>query len=208
MKWFGFGMSLMMLAVAGGSGRGAPVPKLRPKEGEGPVAARLVARKATYTLDRGGLTADEYAAAIKEGARTDKLPPVPQVDLLLELTNTGDRDVQLWVTGDPVMLTLNLKGPGAVSIEPLRAFTDEFRVPTALTLPPGKTHTIAIKSLHYGLRGLAQQAYWTKPGEYTLGAVLQTGISPPPAGAKEVEENFARVRITADPIKLTVEGSK
>jgi hypothetical protein len=197
---------LIVLAFASSLAVGAPGP--RPKEGEGPLTARLVVKRATCTLDRGGLSADKYAEAIEEGARTGKLPPVPEVDLVLELTNTGDREVQMWDTGDPVVLTLSLKGPGAVSVEPLRPFTNEFRVPTALTLAPGKTHAVAIKSLQYGFRGLAQQAYWTKPGEYTLGAVLQTGISPPPPGAREVEENFARVIITAGPVKLTVEETK
>jgi hypothetical protein len=207
MKGFRYGV-VMILACAGSLAVGAPAPGPRPKAGEGPVAARLVVKKETCTLDRGGMTADRYTDAIKEGARSGKLPPVPEVDLVLELTNTGDKEVQMWDTGDPVVLTLDLKGPGAVSVEPLRPFTSEFRVPTALTLAPGKTHKVAIKSLQYGLRGLSQQAYWTKPGEYTLGAALQTGISPPPPGAKEVEENFARVRITADPVKITVEEAK
>jgi hypothetical protein len=207
MKGFRFG-AVVMLAFTSSLAVGAPVPRPKPKEGQGPVAARLVAKRATYTLDRGGLSADRYAEVIKEGARTGNLPRVPDVDLVLELTNTGDTEVQMWDTGDPVVLTLDLKGPGAVSVEPLRPFTSEFRVPTALTLAPGKTHAVAIKSLQYGVRGLSHQAYWTKPGEYTLGAALQTGISPPPPGAKEVEENFARVTITARPVKITVEEAK
>jgi hypothetical protein len=197
-----------LVASVGGLSLAAPAPKDKPKEGEGPVAAKLVAKKATYTLDFGGMTAEQYAEAIKEGGKTGKLPKAPEVDLVLELTNTGDKDVQIWSKGDAVRLELQLKGPGAVSVEGQRFFTREFRAPVPMTLAPGKTHTIAIKSLQYGFRGMAQQAYWTKPGEYTLGAAFQTGMSPPPAGAKEVNEGFAPVKISADPVKITVEEAK
>ena len=40
--------------------------------------------------------------------------------------NTGDKPVRLWAKGDPVVLTLELKGEGAVNLEPRVAFTLEF----------------------------------------------------------------------------------
>jgi hypothetical protein len=204
-KWMA---AVLAAAVGSVAALAAPAPKDKPKEGEGPIAAKIVVKKETYKLDLEGMTADKYAEAVKDGEKTGKLPKVPEVDLALVLTNTGEKDVKVWNTGDPVVLMLDLKGPGAMSVAPLRASTLEFRVPEAITLAPGKSLTIPIKSLMYGARGTSHQAYWTKPGEYTLGATYQTGISPPPAGAKEVEEGFARMKITADPVKIKVEEPK
>jgi hypothetical protein len=200
--------AVLAVAVGSAGALAAPTPKDKPKEGEGPIAAKIVLKKHTYKLDLEGMTADKYAEAIKDGEKTGKLPKVPEIDLVLELTNTGDKDVKMWNTGDPVVLMLDLKGPGAMSVAPLRPMTLEFRVPEAVTLAPGKSLSVPIKSLTYGMRGNSNQAYWTKSGEYTLGATYQTGISPPPAGAKDVEEGFARLKVTADPVKITVEEAK
>jgi hypothetical protein len=171
-----------------------------------PVSAKLIANKATYTLDLGGMTAEQFRAALKDAETTGRYPKPPTVDLTLELTNTSDKEVQIWSSGDPVQLRLELKGEGAVSVKPRRAFTREFRVPRAVTLAPGKTHKIDIKSLQFGFRGVAEQAYWTEAGTYSLTAHLQTGIAPPPPGSKETSEGFARVTITSEPIKIKVEA--
>ena len=74
-----------------------------------PVKAKLVAKTTTYKVDLGGKTADEYRAALKEGVTTGKLPPAPAVEMTLELTNTTDKDVQIWSSGDPVSVTVSLE---------------------------------------------------------------------------------------------------
>ncbi len=173
-----------------------------------PVTAKLIAKKKSYQLDLGGKTPEEYRKVIEEAKKTFRYPAPPEVDLTLELTNTSDKDVAIWSSGDPVQVILELKGKGAMSVQPAIAMTREFRVPQALMLPAGKSHTIAIKSLKYGMRGISQQAYWTDAGEYTLTARFMTGISPPPPDSKALAEGFARVTLISKPVKLKVELKK
>jgi hypothetical protein len=127
------------------------------------------------------------------------------VDLALELKNTGDKDIQIWISGDPTMIDLKLDGPGAVSVAPRRAFTQEFRIPKAVSLAPGKTYSMEIKSLSFGFRNQSQFAYWTEPGDYTLTASFKTAVSPTPKGAKETgEKGFGQVTVTSAPVKIMV----
>src|SRR5207249_11607335 len=78
------------------------------------VTATLVAKTTTYKLDLGGKTADDFKKELKDAEKSGKVPVTPAVEMTLELKNTGDKDVQVWVSGDPVVVTLDLKGPGAV----------------------------------------------------------------------------------------------
>ncbi|HEY7308675.1 MAG TPA: hypothetical protein VH643_04845 [Gemmataceae bacterium] len=191
----------LLLAVAAGADETKDKDKPKP-----PVTAKLIANKGTYTLDIDGMTPEQFRAALKDAETSGKYPKPPAVDLTLELTNTSDKEVQIWQNGDPVQLRLELKGKGAVNARPRRAFTREFRVPHAVTLAPGKSHTIAVKSLQFGFRGVAEQAYWTDAGEYTLTAHFQTGISPPPPDSKAGRDGFARITLTSEPIKIKVEA--
>jgi hypothetical protein len=93
------------------------------KKADLPVKAKLVAAKTTYALDLQGMTAADFRKAIEEGAKSGKTPKPPAVDLTLELTNTSDKDVSIWVKGDATRVVLDLKGKGAVSVTPRRAFT-------------------------------------------------------------------------------------
>src|SRR5262249_36455430 len=115
-----------------------------------PVEARLVATKATYKLDLGGKSAEEFRKLIADAEKTGRYPEPPAVELVLELKNTGDKDVQVWIGGDAVKLMLELKGPAAENV-PLKgkAFTSDFRLPKPTTLKPGKTHEIKIAKLTY-----------------------------------------------------------
>src|SRR5437879_4577423 len=151
-----------------------------PKPADLPVTAKLVAKTTSYSLDLGGKSGDEFRKLLKDAEKAGKVPASPKVDLVLQLKNTSDKDVKIWTSGDPVQLNLDLQGKGAVSVTARQAFTQEFRSPTAITIPAGKTHEIPIASLTYGFRGLAMQAYWTEPGDYMLSASLKTAISPAP----------------------------
>ncbi len=126
--------------------------------------------------------------------------------MTLELKNTSDKDVQVWISGDPIVMTLDLKGPGAVAIKPHIAFSAIYHAPKAVTIAAGKTQEIPIKSLKYGFRNIEKMAYWTEPGEYTLSASLKTGISPIPTGVKETKGDFGLVTLTAEPVKIKVEA--
>src|ERR1700733_11106475 len=91
-----------------------------------PIKVTLTAKKTTYTLDLGGMSAEEYKKALQDAEKTGKVPTPPAVEMTLELKNTSDKDVQVWISGDSVVLTLDLKGPGAVTLKPHMAFTTIF----------------------------------------------------------------------------------
>ncbi len=178
----------------------------KPKQTDLPIKAKLVAKKTTFTLDLGGKSADEFKKAVKDGEKAGKLPEPPAVDLVLEVTNTSDKEVEIWFKGDAVKHELELKGNGVLNAAPLLAFTTEFRVPEAMMLAPGKTHSTVLRSMKYGFRGVSQQAYWTETGDYTLTASFKTGLKPAPKDAKNVEDGLAKVTVTSEPIKLKVEA--
>jgi hypothetical protein len=104
-------------------------PVTEPKRGDKPktdppdtpLEARLVVKKETYTLDRGGKTPKQYRDAVKTR------PPKVDVDLVLELKNTSDKEIKIWIVGDLrdekhqnggdyVTLKLDLQGPGALNV--------------------------------------------------------------------------------------------
>ena len=193
------------LLVAAAAVLAARADDAKPKADESPIKAKLVAKKTTYTLDLGGQTAEEYKKAIKDSEKTGKPPAVPTVEMELELTNTSGKDVQFYDSGDPITVELVLKGPGAMSVKPLVATTSDFRLPRAKTLAAGKSYTIKISNLRYGFRGIAESAYWTEPGEYTLSAEFRTSIKPPPEGVKPDENGFGKVTLKSEPVKIKVE---
>lgn len=171
-----------------------------------PVTATLVAKKASYTLDLGGMTPEAYKKSIEDAVQAGKLPPAPpMVELALELKNTSDKEVQVWISGTPVQVDLELKGPGALSVKPRVFFPSIFINPKPVTLAPGKTHSIPVTSLKSGFRGGSIYSYWTSSGEYTLAAAYKTGITPAPEGSKE-RNGFGMVTLKATPIKLKVEA--
>jgi hypothetical protein len=182
---------------------------VRGADKEPPLKAKLVAAKTTYTLDLDGKTGEDYRKMLTEAEKKGgRLPAAPQVELTLELTNTSAKDVEFYLSGDPVVLTLELKGPGAVSVKPPGAFTTDFRLGKPTTLAAGKSQTIKISALQYGFRGASESAYWTEPGDYTLSAALVTATKPPPEGVKPDGAGFGKVTIAAEPVKIKVEAKK
>ena len=203
------------LAVAASLGLagvvGADDKATEPKDA--PLEVKITGKKTTYTLDRGGLGAAAYAEMLAAANKGGKIPDPPAVDLAVEIKNTSDKPVTVWVKGDPVELTLELKavkgkGGAAVNAAPPLAFTQEFRIPEGVEIAPGKTHSIPVKGLKSGHRGQSKFAYWTTPGEYELVATLRTGVSPAPKDAKDAGEGFGQVKVSSAPFKLTVEEKK
>ena len=173
-----------------------------------PLELAITGKATTYTLDTGGLSAEEYRKRLADEAKTGKPLAVPMIDLAVEIKNTSDKGVQVWNAGDPVVLTLDLRGKGAVNLDPALAFTREFRIPKSVEIPPGKSVSIPLTSLTSGFRGRSHVSYWTEPGDYELVATLKTGVSPAPKGAKDGMDGFGLVTLTSAPFKLTVEGKK
>jgi len=186
-------------------------PADKPKsDPEGTPLELTITGKANYPHDLIGFASSaEYKEAIDAVAKgKKKLPRPPFVDLAVEFKNTSDKPVKVWGKGDPVVLTLNLKGKGAVNIDPALAFTQEFRLPEAVEIAPGKSHKIELTSLTSGHRMASHYSYWTEPGEHELVATLKTGVSPAPKGANVGMDGFGLVTLTSAPFKLTVEEKK
>ncbi|MFO0804583.1 MAG: hypothetical protein U0791_15845 [Gemmataceae bacterium] len=186
----------------------AEKPKADP-EGT-PLELTITGKVVKFELDTGGLSSDDYKKKIEDAGkgRGARPPAAPKVDFTVEIKNTSDKPVTVWSKGDAVVLDLELKGKGAVSIAPPLAFTREFRLPVAVELAPGKSVSIPVKSLTSGFRGASVFSYWTAPGEYELVAKLKTGLNPPPKNAKEAGEGFGEVKLTSAGLKLTVEEKK
>jgi hypothetical protein len=111
-------------------------------------------------------------------------------------------DLEKYLTGGEV------KGPGAIIVDTQRAFTREFRAPKAVVIAPGKSHTIELKELKYGFRGVSHQAYLTEAGEYTITADYVTAVSPAPKNAKDAGDGYGAVSLTSAPVMLKVEEKK
>ncbi len=175
----------------------------------GPLELSVTGKKTEYTLDSGGLSAADYKERLRAIAKGGQRPPAtPTVELVVEIKNISDQPVTVWTSGDPFILDLKLSGKGAMNLAPLLAMTQEFRIPTSTTIAPGKSHTIPIKSLTSGMRGISKYAYWTEPGEYELVAELRTGVSPAPKGAQDAGEGFGVVTLKSEPFKVTVVEKK
>jgi hypothetical protein len=173
-----------------------------------PLEATLVAKQAPYALDLGGRTAEEFRKLIQAGDDTGRYPPPPKVDLVLELRNTGDKDLQVQMGGTRNVVTLDLQGKGGVSVKLKKQITPKFIIASKpVTLAPGKSASVPITSFSYGFKG-SDNAYWTEPGEYTLAASYQTAVSPAPKDAKAGPDGFAPVTVTSAPIKIKVEATK
>jgi WD40 repeat protein len=174
----------------------------RPKANDdppSPLEAKVVSRKETYTLALGGKTAEEFA---KEFRINQKLPAPPEVDLLLTLRNTSDKTLTL----DPeISLEFYLVGPGAVN-HPELPYQVQFSPrtgdePKKITLTPGATHSIPIKSLD---QGNDAQSYWLLPGEYTLHLRFNVHVTPAPEGWEKWEDGTGYGTMSSAPLRIKV----
>jgi hypothetical protein len=154
---------------------------------------------------RGGLEAMAFPGDVR-GAKKDsgrvhrvQVPGLqavdhqpPEVELTLELRNTTDRPMRVWVAGPPTELRLDLRGPGAVAVPVTDG--DEAKA-QAVTLRPGEEHIIPVN----GLTGSRRSWYWTKPGDYTLTAQFTTRATTPGIGER-------RLVVRSEPMTFHVEG--
>ena len=169
-----------------------------------PVEARLEAKTANYTLDLGGKTGKEFRERAQGGETTRTYPPAPQVDLVLHLRNTSDKPIDIRIGGTTTWVVLDLAGPGAVNVPLKGQITSKIAIaPKVVSLKPGQSETVPIKSLSHGFKG-SHRAYWTEPGDYMLSAGYKTAISPAPKGATDAGNGFGNVTITSAPIKIKV----
>lgn len=168
------------------------------------LTARLVAKEDSYPLDLDGKTPEQFRKLLDEAkVKGGSLPPVPTVNLVLELRYTGAFGSELDVclgkgdTGPVIGLTLDLKGPGAINATLVNARGSRIS-PTIVKLVAGKTHRITLSKLEVFDGRTTQACYWTQPGEYTL--TVSCGV------VEGGEKGFwkAAGKVVSAPIKLKV----
>jgi hypothetical protein len=147
------------------------------------VELRLVVHKDTY-------------------APTDNAQASP-VDMKVEVKNVSKDELHFLPLGDDsASLSIDLQGPGAVSRQVNRMFTQEARGARPIVVPAGKSSEFPLKSLAFGFRSLEHAAYWTKPGEYSLTVRFATSVG----FRAESDESLKLVPavLVAKPVKVTV----
>jgi hypothetical protein len=162
------------------------------------LSAKLVAGKSEYVLaaDRRGAA---VRAALLAGAQRGEPPfAPPEVDVALEIANEGAGARALQIGGDESTVTLTLDGDGAVNADLAIAMTMEYRMGQAVRLAPGARHSIPIRSLRSGTRGVARGSWWTEPGVYRLRASFRSvgGENDRPV---EIETAPVEIKVTAAP---------
>ncbi len=132
------------------------------------IQANVVAKKREYMLTQ---ALKDGKAAIEEALAKKSKPSVnpPEVDIELELKNSGDKPVTMIWGGDQSRITLSLKGPGAINGSWPMMMTMDFQMGVEIKLAPGDNHRVSIKSLGYGPRKIVSGGcWWTASGDYTL----------------------------------------
>lgn len=195
----------------------------------GPLELKLTSHRAFYAVDRGGKTAEEFAALLKKGVA----PYGPAVALMVELRNTSDKDLIAFGAPRPQFI---LKGPRAESVCEVAPTQFQSAPSRRFVLGAGKSAFLnvisffnpekdepsvkdTIKRLSFSKGPALQCVNWTEPGEYTLSAVLELGVSPAPAGATafdsklfafdKVPPEIGLVKLESNSVKLTIrEGTE
>lgn len=170
---------------------------------DAPLKLRLIAKKTAHKLDLDGKSEKEYREMLEKRAAQGNLPAPPAIDIVVELTNTSDKDVKVWIGAEGRSTPeLILTGPGAVNHHQ-RTQNDNKLVPVrTIVIAPGKTHEFVYKNLQYGFEGRSQVSYWTKSGDYELAAKFGAIYNPPPKGVKtpnaiaELKSNTIKLKVT------------
>jgi len=162
------------------------------------LTLKVTSRKDSYTIDRGGKTAEEYAKLFEtflKGKGLGKVPPPVAVDLVVSIVNDGKKPVTITIGADNSEVLFNLQGPKVQYLRPLIATTREFRLGKPVTIEPGKSYDMPYTKLVDGFRNQSRNIYWLEAGDYTLSATYQM-----PAG----DDDKKGPLLTAEKIELKV----
>jgi hypothetical protein len=156
----------------------------------------VVAKQREYLLTR---ELKNGQAAIKDALAKQSAPAIkpPAIDLELELKNAGRQPITIIWGGDQSRIGLTLKGPGALNGTWPMMMTMDFQMGNEITLAPGASHRIPIKSLGFGPRNLVDGGcWWTLPGNY------QVTVS------GSFTQGEQQIKFTAPPVMLKVTEPK
>jgi hypothetical protein len=177
-----------------------PGPSAEPKDA--PLELKLVSETNTLELDARGDPIYKFQENIKAGEKSGERLAPTRVEMALQIKNTGKAAVQVWVAGDATLLTLDLKGNGAMTASARAAPPRNFFPPRPVTLKPGQSYKIPLERLAYGFRNEATYAYVADLGVYELTATFRTGVSPAPGGSKALGSGFGEVTLKSAPLTL------
>ncbi len=181
--------------------------EVRPDPPPGRLEVKLTSRQDAYTLNLGGKTPEEFARRL---TIPDGYPPPagPEVDLVLIFRNAGDKKLDLSDIGG---LHVSLVGDGAMNLpmthdrslltEALEWLDWKPARPKPITLAPGETYSVPVKSLH---GSFGQRSYWLLPGEYTLYARASANVNPAPEGAVSFTDGSTNVSVETPPLRVKV----
>jgi hypothetical protein len=180
-----------------------------------PLELRVIPRQEVYKLHLGGHPPEAFQRFAEESQKPPynvvrDYPPTPEVDLVIEIRNTGSRDLTVLLGGTTHSMLLHLDGPGAVNFSPVEPVVAMMFTPAVIPLPVGGVYSVPCRRLPMpelpATAAGRSLAYWTLPGDYTLTAHWTAGVSPKPAGAEEVQPNpgFGYVKVTSTPARVHV----
>ena len=167
-------------------------PGTRPADKPATLTATLINNKQSYKLNA-AQSGEQFRKSLKDPQRNPRgAPPASGVDLTLRLSDNTDKDITIKLGGDESQINFNLTGEGAVTIDNLVPMTMEFREGQAVTIKPGRTHDIAVKSLAGGARSIARMSYFTEAGQYRLSTELIAA------------SGESQIKIASEPITIKV----
>lgn len=198
---------LILLPALAFDSKTEPSPEPPPDKPVGPVTLRIVPGTTTYTIDRKGLTPDQYKKALVDGTIA-----APSVDLVLEFRNTTKEPLDLRFGGVATKFTMTLKGKGDIVTRNAMKVREPLRY---MTLKPGERVTLPLSKIAGNTSSTNEvQHIWTQPGEYTLAVDLSTSIRgggmavvPNPGKVKKglaTKSKLTKVEISSPTITLTV----
>lgn len=160
------------------------------------LKATLIPRRVNYELDPrlSGEAFRQHLVRSSPVRDPRELPPPPQVDLILKLSNEGHRPVDVRLGHDKCEIEMSLTGSGAAHVLLAPAFTADFHHGSVVSLATGEDLEIPIRSLQFGFRNASQRWYWTEAGTYMLQVTYTwpvdvTGIDMQAVAASPVELN-------------------
>lgn len=179
---------------------------------EAPVAARLIVKQGTYVLPK-EWQSEGFRKRIREEKDGEKLPAPPEIDLVLELHNTGDDPVMIWPGGGIDEPELTVAGPGVVTPDSVETFSvSSWAMTPQPVILPGKKYEISVESLNPSGSSL-YDVYWTEPGEYTITATYPVWKNLPPHlpglfKSPEPQGPPIRFVVKTRPVRVVVVGSE
>lgn len=169
-----------------------------------PIELSLEGDATQWELDSRGDPAFKFQENIRIGEKSGRLLSPTRCELDLVIKNKGKTSIKIWIGGDGTLLGLDLKGPGAITLD-TKVKPEPGKIPAEIvTIAPGQLHRIPLTSLSHGRRLEAKFTYISEIGNYRLAATFKTAVSPAPEKSRDVAPGFGEVILKSAPIEFRV----